>query len=108
MEYLSEHRIGIEMNLTSNVQTNSVPSFIEHPFKRFLSNGLLVTINTDDPVVSGIDWSHELDVAAPDAGLSDDEIAVALANALEIAFVSDGERAEIAAAARARAGTVDA
>jgi adenosine deaminase len=108
LDYLAERRIGLEVALTSNVQTATVASLAAHPIKRFLAHGIAATINTDDPAVSGIDWSHELDVAAPGAGLSDDEIATALANALEVAFVSDAERTEIAAAARARAGTVDA
>lgn len=100
MDYLSEHRIGIEMNLTSNVQTNSVPSFIEHPFKRFLSNGLLVTINTDDPVISGIDWRHECEVAAPLAGLTPADVSAAQRNAVEIAFLTRAEKETLLLAAR--------
>jgi len=72
--------------------------------KRFLAHGIRATLNTDDPAVSGIDWPHELNVAAPAAGLDDHEIATALGNALAVAFVSDGERAEIRAAAGARRG----
>ncbi|HTJ27625.1 MAG TPA: adenosine deaminase [Candidatus Limnocylindria bacterium] len=92
MDYLAEHRIGLEVNLTSNVQTNTVASYREHPMKRFLAHGIPATLNTDDPVVSGIDWPHEIRVAAPAAGLTEDEIRQAQRNAVDVAFLSPSEK----------------
>jgi len=92
MDHLAERRIGLEINITSNVQTNTVPSFAAHPMKQFLQRGLRATINTDDPVISGIDLRHELEVAAPAAGLTPTEIAQARRNAVEIAFLSPQEK----------------
>jgi len=86
MELLRRDRIGIECNLTSNLQTSTVPSLKSHPLARFLDFGLLATINTDDPGISAIDLSHELEVAAPAAGLTDDQILQARRNAVGIAF----------------------
>jgi len=97
MDYLRDHRIGIEANLTSNVQTNTVKSLAIHPMKQFLAHGLLATLNTDDPVISAIDLKFEFEEAAPAAGLSADEIAQAQANALEIAFLTPAERAALLA-----------
>lgn len=97
MDYLAEHRIGIEVNLTSNVQTNSVESFEAHPIKRFLAHGMLATINTDNPVISGIDWRHEYEIAAPRAGLTPAEIRRAQRNAFEVAFLTPAERGELLA-----------
>lgn len=53
MDYLAEHRIGIESCLTSNVQTSTVPSLAQHPLKQFLEHGVLASLNTDDPAVQG-------------------------------------------------------
>jgi adenosine deaminase len=92
MEMLRARGIGIEANLTSNVQTSTVRDYAEHPLRRFLDEGLLATINTDDPSISGIDLKHELDVAAPAAGLTEAQIAQALRNAWEIAFLEKEER----------------
>ncbi len=100
--HLRERRIGLEVNLTSNVQTNSVPSIGEHPMKRLLSEGILATINTDDPVISGIDLDYEYRVAAPAAGLSPGEIRTAQRNALEIAFLPEDEKASLLLAASRR------
>ena len=97
MDYLRDHRIGLELNLTSNVQTNTVPSLAAHPMKQFLAHGLLATLNTDDPVISAIDLKFEFEQAAPKAGLTADDIALAQRNALEIAWLTPAERAALLA-----------
>ncbi len=102
LAYLAEHRIGIESNLTSNIQTATVASYPEHPIKTFLAHGILATLNTDDPVVSGIDWPYEYEVAAVAAGLTPDNIRTAQRNSVEIAFLSRAEKDALLAAARAR------
>lgn len=88
IDYLVEHRIGVETSLTSNVQTSTVPDYARHPLKFMLERGVLATINTDDPGISGIDLAHEYRVAAPQAGLSQAQIHAAGRNALEIAFLT--------------------
>jgi adenosine deaminase len=95
IDLLRERRIGIEANLTSNVQTSTVPGYASHPLKQFLEAGLLATINTDDPGISGIDLPYELDVAAPAAGLDEGQIGQALENAWEIAFLPADEKARL-------------
>jgi adenosine deaminase len=92
METMLVNRIGIETNLTSNLQTMTVPDLSRHPARQFLEGGLLVTLNTDDPGISGIDLAHEYNIAAPQAGLSEDQIRQAQRNALEIAFLSENEK----------------
>ncbi len=95
LEHLVEQRIGVEANLTSNVQTCSVASYAEHPLASQLALGILATINTDDPTISGIDLRHEYQIAAPRAGLSRGQIRQAQTNGLEIAFLSPEERADL-------------
>jgi adenosine deaminase len=92
METMLANHIGIETNLTSNLQTTTVPDLSRHPARQFLESGLLVTLNTDDPGISGIDLPHEYNIAAPQAGLSEDQIRQAQRNALEIAFLSEDEK----------------
>lgn len=98
LEYLAERRIGIESCLTSNVQTSTVPDLRNHPLRTFLEHGLLATINTDDPSVSGITLSHELDIAAPAAGLTLSQIRTAQLNAIEVAFLSPHEKRQLGVA----------
>lgn len=92
MDYLAENQIGVESNLTSNVQISAVPNYASHPLRRFLEHGILATINTDDPGISAITLPHEYNVAAPQAGLSDEQIRQAQRNALTLAFLSAEEK----------------
>lgn len=92
IQYMRDHHIAIECNLTSNVQTSTVRDYPSHPLKFFLEEGLLATINTDDPGISAIDLHYEYDVAAPLAGLSWEQCEQAQRNALTASFLSDDEK----------------
>ena len=102
MDYLAEHRIGIESCLTSNIQTSTVDSLANHPLRQFLNHGILASLNTDDPAVEGIELPHEYEVVAAQAGLSPEQIRQAQINGLEMAFLSDDEKAELRAKAETR------
>jgi adenosine deaminase len=95
VDHLFENRIGIEANLTSNVQTSTVSDLASHPLRQMIERGLLASLNTDDPGVSAIDLPHEFNVAASAAGLSGQQIHQAQANALETAFLSKEEKADL-------------
>lgn len=95
MDYLRDKRIGIESCLTSNIQTSAVAELAKHPLKTFLDHGILASINTDDPAVEGIEIAYEYQVAAPAAGLSQADMEKAQANALEIAYLSDADKAAL-------------
>jgi adenosine deaminase len=103
MAYMAEHEIGVETNLTSNVQTSTVKSYAAHPARLFLQQGMLVTLNTDDPGISNIDLRYEYEVAAPAAGLTPVQIQQAQCNALAVAFVTDAERQAILSSKAAKA-----
>ncbi len=92
IDHLREHQIAIESNLTSNVQTSTVPDYPSHPLRRFLEHGIPATINTDDPGISNITLPYEFEVAAPAAGLSPAQIRQAQQNALEVAFLTESEK----------------
>jgi adenosine deaminase len=92
LDYLREKRIGIECNLTSNVQTSTVADYPSHPLRLFLEKGIAASINTDDPGISAIDLHYEYEVAAPLAGLTPAMIRLAQENALETAFLSEEEK----------------
>jgi adenosine deaminase len=95
MDFIQERGIGIEVNLTSNVQTSTVASYGSHPLKRFLEKGMLAALCSDDPGISRINLQYEYEIAAPAAGLSPEQIRQAQRNALEIAFLSREEKEDL-------------
>ena len=103
-DYLAENRVPIEANLTSNVHTSTVPNVASHPLREMMARGLVCSINTDDPGVSGIDLRHEFEVAAPAAGLTPEQIRQAQINALETAFLSEEEKKGLREKAKKSAG----
>ena len=92
MDYLVEHRIGIESCPTSNLHTSTVESYQSHPIKHFLDKGVLINLNTDDPGVSNINIAHEYQVAHSEIGLSQEQLKQLQMNGVEMAFLSDSER----------------
>jgi adenosine deaminase len=99
VDLLRERRIPLEVCPTSNVHTSTVPSLAAHPLPHLLRRGLAVTLNTDDPSISGIDLAHEYRVAQEQLGLSDADLRRLQENALEHAFLTAGERAALLAGA---------
>ena len=95
LELIRDRGVGLEINLTSNVQTSSVPTLAAHPLVYFLQREMLASINTDDPVISGIDLRHEFAVAAPAAGITAEHSRRAQENAFKTAFLSTSERVEL-------------
>lgn len=92
LDLLAERGIPLEVCPTSNVQTSTVPSYREHPLPALLARGLAVTLNTDDPVISGIDLAHEYRVAEAEIGLSPADLRRLQENALAAAFLDDDRR----------------
>jgi adenosine deaminase len=93
LDLLTERRIALEVCPTSNVQTSTVRDYRSHPLPDLLRRGIAVTLNTDDPSISGIDLPHEYRVAEEELGLSRAELRRLQENALEAAFLTPEERA---------------
>jgi adenosine deaminase len=104
MDYLADHRIGVESSLTSNVQTSCVKDFASHPLKTFLEHDICATINTDDPGISDIDLLNEYKIAAPQAGLTEQQIHQVQVNALDAAFLSEEEKQALRTAKKREMG----
>lgn len=104
LDRLAADAVPLEVCPTSNVQTSTVAGYRQHPLGRLLAHGIVATLNTDDPSISGIDLPHEYRVAREEMGLGDGEIATLQRNALEAAFLDESERRELVDRAAARSG----
>ncbi|HEX4954246.1 MAG TPA: adenosine deaminase [Thermoanaerobaculia bacterium] len=97
LDLIEERGITLECCPTSNLQTSTVPDLARHPLPAFVRRGLLATLNTDDPSISGIDLAHEYRLAATTLGMSEEELRRCQENAFEAAFLSDAEKAALLA-----------
>lgn len=95
LEEVIARKIPLEMCLTSNVHTHVVPSVAEHPFKRYLQQGVVVTLNTDGPLTDGITLTDEYFQAHVVLGLSPDDLARVVLNTCESAFLPEFEKVSL-------------
>lgn len=89
--------IPLELCPTSNVQTGAVARLEDHPLKRYLDSGIKVTVNTDDPSISGITLSDEFATVTRQFDLSLGEIEQIVNNGVEAAFLPEDRKKELAA-----------
>ena len=87
LQDLKERAIPLELNPTSNVRTGVCPSFAGHPLRRYFDDGLLVTLNSDDPAFFGSDLASEFLLAHTEQGFSADELRQLARNSIRASFL---------------------
>ncbi|MER6096942.1 adenosine deaminase [Streptomyces sp. NPDC001728] len=97
LAHLAEHRIALEVCPTSNIATRAVATLDEHPIRRMVDAGVLVTVNSDDPPMFGTDLNNEYGVAARLLGLDERGVAALAKNAVEASFLDPAGKAGIVA-----------
>nr|WP_206345257.1 adenosine deaminase [Streptomyces thermoviolaceus] len=97
LAHLAEHRIPLEVCPTSNLATRAVADLDEHPVKKFVEAGVLVTVNSDDPPMFGTDLNTEYAVAARLLGLDERGVAELAKNAVHASFLDEAGKARIVA-----------
>ena len=95
VDHLAEQGIGLEACPTSNLHTSTVKNYASHPIRQLADHGVRFCLSTDDPGISAIDIAHEYDIAAPAVGLTREQIRQSQLDALDMAFLADGEKAEL-------------
>lgn len=86
VEHLRDRQIPLEICLTSNVRTASVPSLSEHPAKRLFDSGVPLILNTDDPALFNCTLAGEQALARDVLGFSPRQLAEIAENGRRFAF----------------------
>ena len=74
-DYIASERIGIEVCLTSNLQTlPEIKSVKDHPIKEMIKRGLPVSINTDNRLVSNTTVTKEMELLVHNVDLAPKEL----------------------------------
>ena len=85
--HLREHRIPLEVCPTSNVCLSVVPSLAAHPLPRLIDEGLVVTLNSDDPPMFNTTLRAEYLHAVTHMGLSPAALAELARAAVRASFL---------------------
>ncbi len=81
-----DHRIPLEVAITSNLHTGSWATASEHPFGALYDAGFNVSINTESRLMSRISMSVEYALASTVFGLSTDDLEDITIRAIESGF----------------------
>jgi adenosine deaminase len=101
IDYVGEHRVPLEICLTSNVQTGAAPSYERHPVRQYFDRGLTVVLNTDNRLMSDTTLTDEYAIAAERLRFTADELSVIALNGFESVFLPLDERPGLIERARA-------
>jgi len=95
LNYCCDHRIPLEICLTSNVQTGAVTEIAEHPLRFFYDYGLRCTINTDNHLMSGVSMTDELWKAHDQLGFTLPELKDLIVYGFKSAFIRHRQKVEL-------------
>jgi adenosine deaminase len=93
--YVNDHRIPLEVCLSSNVQTGAVPSLASHPLKFYFDYGLRVTINTDNRLITDTNVTKELWLAHTQLGMGLEDLTTLIVSGFKSAFLSFREKQDM-------------
>lgn len=99
-QFVIEEAIPLEVCLTSNVHTRTVESIEEHPARRYLERGCVVTLNTDSRLVDGTTLTDEYWLAHTKLGFGRREVERIIVNTFESAFLPDEAKVAMVAGVR--------
>jgi aminodeoxyfutalosine deaminase len=93
IEILAERQIPLELNITSNLRTGccpelpGFPGIPDHPIRRYFEEGLMVTLNSDDPPFFGANLLDEYLLAHRAFEFPLDQLREVAANSIEASFL---------------------
>jgi aminodeoxyfutalosine deaminase len=94
IQELAQRQVPVEICVTSNVKTGVCPNLSEHPVRRYFDEGLMVTINTDDPAMFETSLSREYQLVQENFGFSDEHLRELARNSFEAAFLPAEKKLE--------------
>ena len=86
-EYVVDRQIPLEVCPTSNVQTRVSRTFAEHPLAQYVAAGAVVTLNTDNRMMSGVTLTDEYVRCAEHLGFDHHMLAALAVQSFEAAFL---------------------
>jgi len=99
--YVNDRRVPLEVCVTCNVQTHAVASVETHPVRRYFDLGIVVSLNTDNRLMSATTVTDEYYLAHTRLGFSRAEIEQMILDGFASAFQPYAERQAMVESARA-------
>lgn len=95
IKYLRDKQIPVEVSITSNIRTGCCESYEAHPVRKYFDEGLLITLNTDDPGLFETTLAREYQIAQNFYGFTDEELKQLAMNSFRASFLPEEKKREL-------------
>ncbi|MGB8480826.1 MAG: adenosine deaminase [Acidobacteriaceae bacterium] len=95
IEVLATKQVPVEICITSNLRTGCCPRLEDHPVREYFENGLMVTLNSDDPALFGSDLCAEYCLAHTKFHLTLEHLRELAGNSIEASFLPPRKKLEL-------------
>jgi aminodeoxyfutalosine deaminase len=94
IEELAESQVPIEICVTSNLRTGCCVELAQHPVRRYFDQGLMLTLNTDDPAMFRSSLDEEYRLVQETFGFTDEHLRELARNSFEASFLAPEKKIE--------------
>lgn len=92
LHFVRDFRIPLEICPTSNVQTGATRTLATHPIRTYYDRGLVVTVSTDNRLMSGVSLTDEFEALHRDLDFNWEELVDIARMGFQSAFLSWPEK----------------
>ncbi|SRR6266496_420073 len=94
IEELAARQVPVEICISSNLRTGCCPSLAEHPVRNYFDQGLMITLNSDDPAMFNTSLAQEYQLARSSFGFTDEHLREIARNSFEASFLPTEKKLE--------------
>jgi len=94
IEELAERQVPIEICVTSNLRTGCCAELAQHPVRRYFDQGLMLTLNSDDPAMFRTSLVDEYRLVQEAFGFTDEHLRELARNSFEASFLPAEKKVE--------------
>lgn len=92
IEELATRQVPVEICLTSNLRTSCCAKIGDHPVRRYFDQGLMITLNSDDPAMFQTSLNAEYELAQSEFHFTDEHLRELARNSFEASFLPAGKK----------------
>jgi aminodeoxyfutalosine deaminase len=94
IEELAERQVPMEICVTSNLRTGCCAELAQHPVRRYFDQGLMLTINSDDPAIFRSSLVAEYGLVQEAFAFTDEHLRELARNSFEASFLAPEKKIE--------------
>jgi adenosine deaminase/aminodeoxyfutalosine deaminase len=94
VQELSERQVPVEICVTSNLKTGVCSEISQHPVRAYFDQGIMITINTDDPALFRTTLAREYQLLQEHFAFTEEQLREVARNSFEASFLPAEKKLE--------------